>query len=320
MPLRFVGGLQHHCVILWAVPTFLKKVFIAASGHGVVLGFIQHRRVVIDPRVSLCRLTSLAEIFCFMCCAFRTLLPFTCSDDFSLRLSCTRASPLILNAASSSSCEVSPKYLHFCSCLSFDLASCLVVGGHASTQTCVCTDQLVTTSGGATLLSFVPPHLAPFHRLPLTTLSRDSCLCTWRLTRLWTDVRIVLHLCILGTCRWDSIKDLSTWLALPLQHDWNVRTGCELPRVSVPSGSLALVFALHDPRHSNHLVDELNLQEFNRLLHLLNHGNLCLRHKLTPRGSRHCAVPVRDTGLCLFTENVVNCVDGLHLMHLRCSR
>ena len=190
-----------------------------------------------------------------------------------------------MNSASSSSCEVPPEYLHFCSCLSFDLASCLVVGGHASTQTCVCTDRLVYTSGGAILLSFVPPpHLAPFHRLPLTTLSRDSCLCTWRLTRLWTDVRIVLHLCILGTCRWDSIKDLSTWLALPLQHDWNVRTSvCELPRVSVPSGSLALVFALHDPRNFNHLVDELNLQEFNRLLHLLNRGNLCC---VTPDTSR----------------------------------
>ena len=85
---------------------------------------------------------------------------------------------------------------------------------------------------------------APFRRLPLTTLSRVSCRCTWRLTCLWSDVRIFLHLCtaselnlslqhnrtstiqsmnlycvlrlcILGTCRWDvfrSIKDLS-WLA-----------------------------------------------------------------------------------------------------------
>ena len=101
--------------------------------------------------------------------------------------------------------------------------------------------------------------LAPFRRLQLTNLSRETCLCTWRLTRLWTDVRIFLHLCILGTCRWDLIKDLSTWLALPLQHDWNVRNSvCELPRVPVPSGTLALVFALHDLKDFNHLVDELH--------------------------------------------------------------
>ena len=119
-----------------------------------------------------------------------------------------------------------------------------------------------------------PP--APFRRLPVTTLSRGSCLCTWRLTCLWSDVRIFLrlctapelnlslqhhkmsairsmnlrcflHLCILGICRWDvfrSIMDLS-WLALPLQHDWNVHNSvCELPRLSVPFGPLALVFAL----------------------------------------------------------------------------
>ena len=89
--------------------------------------------------------------------------------------------------------------------------------------------------------------LAPFPRLSLATLSRESCLCTWRLTRLWTDVRIFLHLWILGTCRWDLIKDLSTWLPLPLHHDWNVHNSvCELPRISVLSGSLALVFALHE--------------------------------------------------------------------------
>ena len=61
------------------------------------------------------------------------------------------------------------------------------------------------------------------------------------------NLHCFLHLCILGTCRWDvfrSIKDLS-WLALPLQHDWNVHNSvCELPRVSVPFGPLALVFAL----------------------------------------------------------------------------
>ena len=111
---------------------------------------------------------------------------------------------------------------------------------------------------------------------PLYTSGEPRNSLSWRLTRLWTDVRIFLHLCILGTCRWDLIKDLSTWLAVPLQHDWNVHNSfCELPRVSVLSGSSALVFALHDLTDFNHLVDELNLQGFNRLLHLLNHGNLC---------------------------------------------
>ena len=77
------------------------------------------------------------------------------------------------------------------------------------------------------------------------TAHRESCLCSWRLISLWTDVRIFLHRCILGTCRWDSIKDLGIWLALTLQHDWNVHNSAgELPRVSVPSGSLALVFPL----------------------------------------------------------------------------
>ena len=41
----------------------------------------------------------------------------------------------------------------FCSCLLFDLALCLEVSGHAATQTCVCTDRPVHTSGGAILLS-----------------------------------------------------------------------------------------------------------------------------------------------------------------------
>ena len=111
------------------------------------------------------------------------------------------------------------------------------------------------------------------------TAHRESCPCTWRLIQLWTDVRIFLHRCILGTCRQDSIKDLSIWLALPLQQDWNVHHYvCELPRVSIPCGSLALVFALHDLRDFNHIVDELNLQDFNLIQHFLNHGKLCCVH------------------------------------------
>ena len=43
LPLRFVGGLQRHCVILWAVSTLTAKAFIAASRHSVVLWVVQHR-------------------------------------------------------------------------------------------------------------------------------------------------------------------------------------------------------------------------------------------------------------------------------------
>ena len=162
--------------------------------------------------------------------------------------------------------------------------------------------------------------LAPFRRLPLTTLSRDPCLCTWRLSCLWTDERICLHLCILDTCRWDSFKDLSTWLALPLQHDWNVHNSvCELPRVSVRSGSLALVFALHDLREFNHLVDELNLQDFDRLLHFLDHETLCCVTTDISRILSLCCACARRLPLPVH-GNVVDCVDRLHLMHLRCSR
>ena len=70
--LLLVGGLQYHCVVLWALSTLIRNAFIAASCHGVVLWFVQHRRVFIDPRASL------TEILCH----FRTLLPFACSHDF----------------------------------------------------------------------------------------------------------------------------------------------------------------------------------------------------------------------------------------------
>ena len=54
--LLLVGVRQYHCVILWAVSTLMAMAFIAAFCHGVVLWFFQHRRVVIDPRFSFCRL------------------------------------------------------------------------------------------------------------------------------------------------------------------------------------------------------------------------------------------------------------------------
>ena len=49
LPLRFVGGVQRHCVIRWAVSTLITKAFIA---YGVVLWFVQHRWAI-DSRVSL---------------------------------------------------------------------------------------------------------------------------------------------------------------------------------------------------------------------------------------------------------------------------
>ena len=48
------------------------KAFIAASCHGVVLWFFQHRRVVIDPRFSFCHLALTENL-----CHFHTLVPVT---------------------------------------------------------------------------------------------------------------------------------------------------------------------------------------------------------------------------------------------------
>ena len=154
--------------------------------------------------------------------------------------------------------------------------------------------------------------LALVRRLPLTTLSREPCLCTWCLTCFWTGVRIFLHLCIRGTCRWDSIKD---W------HCLFSTTGrpVNFHEFSVPSGSLALVFALHDLGDFNHFVDELNLQDFNRLLHLLNHGNLCCVTTDTSRTLPLCCACTRHLPLPVH-GHVVNCVDRLHFVHLHCSR
>ena len=56
LPLRSVGGLQHHCVILWAVSILITKAYIAASCHGVIRRYVGDRRLVLDPRVSFCLL------------------------------------------------------------------------------------------------------------------------------------------------------------------------------------------------------------------------------------------------------------------------
>ena len=60
----------------------------------------------------------------------------------------------------------------------------------------MCTDRPVYTSG-ATQLSLSRTSSTPgtVWSAAVTTLSRESCLCTWRLTCLWSDVRIFLHLC-----------------------------------------------------------------------------------------------------------------------------
>ena len=120
--------------------------------HSVILWFVQHRKTVIDSRVSLCRLTSLTEIFascarfarCYMSlsCHFHTLLPFTCADDSCVSLPCTRAAiSTILTFADQPFfwVKLPSERLHSCSCSSLfiDLALCLVASGHASTQTCV---------------------------------------------------------------------------------------------------------------------------------------------------------------------------------------
>ena len=138
LSLRFVEGLQHHCVI----PLPRRDPLVRPtplSGHR-------------SSCLSLYRLTSLTEIFascaarCARCyvslsCHIQTLLPFTCADDSSLSLSCLHAgvhTSLKFAVQSFFLDEASCECLHSCSCFFFcDLASYLVVSGHASTQTCV---------------------------------------------------------------------------------------------------------------------------------------------------------------------------------------
>ena len=91
MPLRFVGGLQHHCVILWAVSTLKTKAFIAASCHAVVL------LVRPTPQAGH-RSSCLSVVWLKIFVTFTRYFPSRVQMTFSL--SCTRvAIPTILNFA-----------------------------------------------------------------------------------------------------------------------------------------------------------------------------------------------------------------------------
>ena len=131
--------------------------------HGVIVWFGQHRWVVIGSRASLCRLTSLTEIFasctarfarCCMSfsCHCRTLLPFTCADDSCFSLSCTRAAiPTTLNFADRSFIWVRLPLSAFipAAALLFSLTWLYASWSVARRPRHLCTDQLVYTSGGA---------------------------------------------------------------------------------------------------------------------------------------------------------------------------
>ena len=82
LPLRFVGGLQHHCVILWAVSTLSVSIHRGLRSRRVFFWFVQHRWAFIDSRVSLCRLTSLTEIFASCAERFVSLSHAACFHVF----------------------------------------------------------------------------------------------------------------------------------------------------------------------------------------------------------------------------------------------
>ena len=99
-----------------------------------------------------------------------------CVDDSCLSLSCTRASvPTILNLAVLSFFGLAlSAFTPEAGSLFFDLALCLVVREPRLRH--VRKDRPVHTSGGAFSLSFSLVHserLAPFHRLPFTTVDHE---------------------------------------------------------------------------------------------------------------------------------------------------
>ena len=104
--------------------------------HGVIRWFVRHRCLIIDPRLSHCRPTSLT-VFSVSLVTVTRYFPSRGLMTFSL--SCTRAAfPTLLNFVATSG-EALSECLNSGSAallFDFDLASCLVVSGHFSTQTC----------------------------------------------------------------------------------------------------------------------------------------------------------------------------------------
>ena len=244
---------------------------------------------------------------------------------FFLSLSCTRTTfPTFFEFYEISSffwMRTLQSVFTFCRSLSFDL-TCSSWPVDRSRLRHVCTDRLLCTSDGVLKLS-----LSCFKHVWHRFISCRSWLLIVSFVYafdVWFDCEPTFTsfciVCILGICRWDSIKDLSTSLTLSLPYDWNVHNSVsELPRDFVSSGSSRLVFTLRDLRDFNRHVDELNLQDFNRLLHLLNRGNLCyVTTDISRILSLDCA-SVRHLSLSVH-GNVFHCDDRLHLMHLHCSQ
>ena len=112
-------------------------------------------------------------------CHCHTLLPSACVLHVGV--------PTLLNSASSSFTWLRPPQSTFTFAAVF-LLTWPRASWSAGTPRL---RRVVYTSGGAKLLSFMPPSLlAPFHRLPLCTLFSR---CALHLAlRLWTDVRVFL--------------------------------------------------------------------------------------------------------------------------------
>ena len=111
----------------------------------------------------------------------RRILPFACADDSCLCLVLHVGVPTLLNSSSSSFTWLRPPQSAFTFAAVF-LLTWPRASWSAGTPRLrrVCTDRPVYTSGGAKLLSFVPPSLlAPFHRLPLSAPCSLEVLCTW---------------------------------------------------------------------------------------------------------------------------------------------
>ena len=165
----------------------------------------------------LCRLVSLTEIFascaarfarCYLglSCHFHTLLPFTCADDSCLSVMHAGVATVVNFAihtvflgrpSSSASTFLQLSFALFAAVFCFVwLCASWSAGTPRLRPVCALNDRSTRPVEPYCSLSLVLQALpVPFRRLPLMTLSRQSCLCTWRLTCLWTDVRIFQHLC-----------------------------------------------------------------------------------------------------------------------------